>query len=316
MGLVSNSIALARVVVDEGDGDEGDGDEGDEEDHQRKLTQGQEQRMLKMRTRYLELDADGTEGRGKGVVKPFIPLSAPEKAFEREQREQGMNGRVTLWSFGGVVEIPSISAEGEGRLWYQKSIDYGNGQLEYCGTGIASVFGPADCECERQPRVKRHGDDGKLMFGPDEPRMGTFSAIVEGGWVYLYGDRSSDGKIVLARVRMECVDDKNELFYYCRPRRRTSSGAAEGPAGADAGEAEEEEEGDGEDGDDKGQWLKGKSHSATPIIHSMRQGAIVRSPLFGSDRPFLFIGTSKWADSRVYMGAEKRLEGKGASGER
>ena len=41
----------------------------------------------------------------------------------------------------------------------------------------------------------------------------------------------------------------------------------------------------------------------------MRQGAIVRSKLFGDEKPFLFVGTSKWADSQVYMGASSKLEG-------
>ena len=213
-----------------------------------------------LKSRYMEIDEE------TGLVKPFIPLTAEEKKMEDEKR-----GRVTLWAFGGVVELD----DGSGRLWYQKNIDHGNGNLEYCGTGIATVI---DSGVEdHQPFVSRTEE---LMFAPHEARMGTFSTTVDEGFVYLWGDLP-DGKIVLARVEQRFVDDRDEYCYYC---------------GVD------------QDGEAR-QWLKKEWWKATPVLEGIQQGAIVRSMLFGPDRPFVFFGTSKWADSSLFMGANARLEG-------
>lgn len=204
-----------------------------------------------LKSKYLEVEENG-------FVKPFIQLTAEEKQLEQQEL-----GRVVLWAFGGVVEME----DGTGCLWYQKSIDHGCGNMEYIGTGIANVvesFGR-----DQQPVARRSEE---LIFGPDEPQMGTFTAIADGGFVYLYGDRP-DGKIVLARVHKYYVAYKEAYRYW-----------------------------DGAD------WIHNWQKAAV-VIEGMQQGAIVRSKLFGEDRPFLFVGTSKWADSRVFMGASARLEG-------
>ena len=208
-----------------------------------------------LKSKYLEVEENG-------FIKPFIPLSAEEERLE----DEGL-GRVVLWAFGGVVEMD----DGTGRLWYQKSIDHGCGSLEYCGTGIAKIIDSG--AWERQPIVQRI--DG-LVFGPDEPRIGTFTAIADDEYVYLYGDRP-DGKIILARVYRGCdgdaLEDKKTHYYW-----------------------------------DGAGWVQGWQKAAV-VIDGMQQGAIVRSKLFGNERPFLFVGTSKWADSQVFMGASSKLEG-------
>ena len=197
-----------------------------------------------------------------GFIKPFIPLTLEEKQLEMEKK-----GRVVLWAFGGVVEMK----DGSGRLWYQKSVDHGCGNLEYYGTGVAKII--ESYSLDQQPTVERMDT---LVFGPDEPRMGTFTAIAEGDFIYLYGDRS-DGKIILARVyngdQESHLEEKAAHYYW--------------------------------NGTD---WTQ-DWHTAAPVIEGMQQGAIIQSHLFGPDKPFVFVGTSKWADSKVFMGASANLHG-------
>ena len=197
-----------------------------------------------------------------GLIQPFINTTYAEK-----QLEDRKEGRVVLWAFGGVIEMK----DGTGRLWYQKSIDRSDGNPEYIGTGIVKVV--RNHLTWRQPVAERMTN---LLFGPEEPRMGTFTAITDGDFIYLYGDRP-DGEIILARVYRGPFDDRR-------------------------GEKEEYYFWNGWD------WAL-DWHQAAVVIEGMRQGAIVRSKLFGEARPFIFVGTSKWADSKVYMGASAKLEG-------
>ncbi|KAL9077253.1 MAG: hypothetical protein Q9161_000519 [Pseudevernia consocians] len=206
-----------------------------------------------LKSKYLEVEENG-------FIKPFIQLTS-----EAHKLEESKLGRVALWAFGGVVEME----DGTGRLWYQKSVDHGSGNLEYFGTGVAKVI-----ESWSEMPIAHRMDN--LIFGPDEPRMGTFTAIVNGDFIYLYGDRP-DGKIILARVykgRYEGRLADKEAYYYWG-------------------------------GDD---WVQDWRNAAV-VIEGMQQGAIVRSKLFGEERPFVFVGTSKWADSQVFMGASAKLEG-------
>ena len=103
-----------------------------------------------LKSKYLEVEENG-------FIKPFIELTAEEK-----QLEDQIMGRVVLWAFGGVVEMQ----DGTGRLWYQKNIDHGCGNVEYIGTGIAKVM--ESYGCDQQPVAQRADE---LIFGPDEPRM-------------------------------------------------------------------------------------------------------------------------------------------------
>ena len=214
-----------------------------------------------LKTRYIEYD----ENR---VLKPFIPFLEAERRYNRPGR------RVVIWAFGGAVEVE----DGTGRVWYQKSVDNGGGDLTYIGTGMAKIV--ASIAYNRQPIVQRilvePERDHDTVFAHDEPRMGTFSAIAHGDHIYLFGDRP-DGKIILARV--SSLDLDRDLAQ--RQSYRFWNGADWVP-----------------------EW-----ESAAVVIEGMQQGAIVRSKLFGDDRPFLFVGTSKGADSQVYMGASATLEG-------
>ena len=200
-------------------------------------------------SKYLEAETDG-------YIKPFIQLTSEEVQLEENRQD-----RVVLWAFGGVVEMQ----DGTGRLWYQKSIDHGCGNLDYIGTGIAKVIDNGN----GQPTTERMEE---MIFGPDEPRMGTFTAIKDADFIYLYGDRP-DGNIILARVPQDQLEQKAAHLYW-----------------------------------DGGGWIQDWENAAI-VIQGMQQGAIVRSKLFGDSKPFLFVGTSKWADSQIFMGVSAKLEG-------
>ena len=200
-----------------------------------------------------------------GLIKPLLELTPEEQQVGKDGK-----GRVVLWPFGGVIEM----ADGTGRLWYQKGIVHGS-DLEYVGTGIAKV--KASMGYEQQPSGHRY--DG-LIWGPQEPRMGTFTAINHHRYIYLYGDRP-DGKIILARIYVG-----PDYGYQISRLRNKKAYEFWGGAG----------------------WVPDWRNAAV-VIEGMQQGAIVRSKLFGKDKPFVFVGTSKWADSQVFMGASAKLEG-------
>ena len=132
-----------------------------------------------LKSKYLNYSLDG-------IVEPFIRFTP-----EEQQLVDDNNGRVVLWAFGGAIEMD----DGTGRLWYQKSVEHEEGGgLKDVGTGIAKIT--ESHGTEQQPYLQRF--EG-LMWGPDQPRMGTFTAIKDNGFIYLYGDRP-DGMVILARA--------------------------------------------------------------------------------------------------------------------
>ena len=113
----------------------------------------------------------------------------------------------------------------------------------------------------------------EVTFGPDEPRVGTFASIADGEYIYLYGDNGHND-IVLARIKKTTnMLDKNMYTYW------------------------------------NGKEYVSDPKAAITIFANMCQGAVVRSKLFGSDKPFLFVGVQGTADSKVLMAASATLEG-------
>ena len=118
-----------------------------------------------------------------GMVKAFVPLDEQEIQFEKDNQ----NARIVFRMFGGAVDVGVV-----GVVWFQNLIQYANGEEDYRGVGQARLTTYSDGRIVVQ-RLKA------LLFGPDEPRMGSFSTLLYGGYVYLWSHRP-DGQIILVRV--------------------------------------------------------------------------------------------------------------------
>lgn len=118
-----------------------------------------------------------------GMVKAFVPLDEQETRFEKDNP----NARIVFRMFGGAVDVGAV-----GVVWFQNLIMYANGEEDYRGVGQARLTTYSDGRIVVQ-RLKA------LLFGPDEPRMGSFSTLLYDGYVYLWS-HLPDGQIILARV--------------------------------------------------------------------------------------------------------------------
>ena len=113
-----------------------------------------------------------------------------------------------------------------------------------------------------------------LLFGDGEPRLGSFSAHIEDGFVYLYGQIPGGCRIVLARVYINLAERR---------------------------EAYEHWDGHG--------WVQGDWSCSVPMFTDLPQGAIFRSEMFGKGREYVVVGVSKWADSKIRIGFAEKPEG-------
>ncbi len=202
-----------------------------------------------------------------GVVDALVPLTEAEHRQEKIIWKDKTHPRVTLWAFGGMVEVGEY-----GYLWFQKGVineTEGNEENVYKGTGLARV------KADKDGRLNTYRANGPLIFSADEPRIGTLSTIVEGDFVYLWGDHAKgygDG-IILSRVSKDMLEYKDCYTYW---------------------------NGDSYVAD----WKE-----AQPVFNKMQSGAVVRTCLFGEEMPWLFVGSTGWADSKVMLGASATLEG-------
>lgn len=206
--------------------------------------------------RALFLESEYREISDNGNVKAFVPLNEKEIRFEAENE----NARIVFRMFGGTVDIGVV-----GVVWFQKLIKYENGEEEYRGVGQArlSTYSDSRIIVERLPR---------LLFGPNEPRIGSFSTLFHEDHVYLWGERL-DGQIILARVDQYHTAIRDWYEYW--------SG---------------------------GDWVP-RWHDAIPVLHDVQHGAIVHTNLFGKDKPFVFVGVNNQADSMVQIGAAADIQG-------
>ena len=143
------------------------------------------------------LESEYREILNDGKVKAFIPLNEKEVRFE----EQNKKARILFRMLGGTVDIGTL-----GVVWFQKLVKHENGDEEYRGVGQARLTTYSDSKIlvQRRPR---------LLFGPKEPKMGSFSTLFHEEQVYLWGDRL-DGQIILARVDRykTAFDDQYEYW--------------------------------------------------------------------------------------------------------
>ena len=204
-----------------------------------------------------------------GVVDALIPLTEAEHRKEKDPTRLHPDyvSRVTLWAFGGLAE-----AVGYGWVWYQKGIindKDGNDENTYKGTGLIRV------EIWKEDRLRIVRKDGPLMFSADEPRIGTFSTLVEEDYIYLWGDHGKDfgDGIILSRVPKYSVDQKHCYTYW---------------------------NGDSYVAD----WKQAKL-----VFENMQSGAVFKSCLFGDRLPYVFVGCTGLGNNQLMLGASAHLEG-------
>lgn len=163
-------------------------------------------------------------------------------------------------------------------------ISHGVG-LHFCQKGIIHPKRDGDgdnissYEGIQLARVFADKDAGKLtiqrcpglLFGKGEPRMGSFSTYCKAPYLYLWGECGE--QIYLGRVIIEHVENRKEYKFW-------------------SGE----------------EWVQ-DWHKARPVFECIPQGAIFRSTLFGPLRPWVMIGCSKWADSKIWVGTSPHIHG-------
>ena len=136
---------------------------------------------VESRTQFL--DSEYMEISDNGMVKAFVPLDEQETRFAKENQ----GARIVFRMFGGAVDVGAI-----GIMWFQYVIEHANGEEEYRGVSQARLTTYSDGRIiVQRPRG--------LLFGPDEPSIGSFSTLYYNGHVYLWSHRH-DGQIILARV--------------------------------------------------------------------------------------------------------------------
>lgn len=202
------------------------------------------------------LESEYREISSNGKVKAFVPLNDTEIRFEEENRD----ARVVFRMFGGIVDIGAI-----GVVWFQILTQYEDGEEIYRGTGQARLTTYSDSRIVV-------GRLDALLFGPDEPRIGSFSTLLHEGHVYLWSDRP-DGQMILARVEQYRTAHPDQYEYW--------SGSDWVPLWPDA----------------------------VPVLHDVQHGAIIHTNMFGRDKPFVFVGVNKGMDSMVQIGAAAEIQG-------
>lgn len=198
---------------------------------------------------YLSLQEDGTP-------RPFVAPTVDE-------RELTLKGgpEVRLQPTGGIVETTAST----GWTYYQKEEEYA-GVSQPRGTGVMMVrVRGATGELE----AYRAGGD--LLFGPEEPRVGSVSSLIEGDYLYSWGHYRN--QILLARVpKRKPFDRATHAFWN--------------------GDAYVED------------WRAAKA-----VMVDIQEGAVMKSGLFGTGREWVFVGGTRWADGRVIVGAAASIEG-------
>ncbi|KAI4224332.1 MAG: hypothetical protein L6R36_004739 [Xanthoria steineri] len=196
-----------------------------------------------------------------GFVAPLIDNNEEETQYL--SLPENKTKRIAFWCFGGIVEI----SPGLGWVWYQKFIiDELDKSLNLVGVGLARITQDKAGLAGQLSSARIPG----LMFRSGEPLFGSFSTLVNGDMVYLWGQKDSD--VFLARVpRTQC--QHRHMYQYWNGANYVS-----------------------------------QITEAAPVLQDYQQGQIFQSDLFGPHL-WLFVGCTRWADSQVIIGLSCQLEG-------
>ena len=201
------------------------------------------------------LESEYMEISDKGMVKAFVPFDEKELRFEKDNESV----RLVFRMYGGAVDVGAV-----GVVWFQELIEHDDGKVDYRGIGQARLSTYSNGRIIVQ-RLK------SLLFGPNEPRIGSFSTLRHDDHVYLWSDQ--DGQIILARVDHLETAFPHRYEYWS--------------------------------GND---WVP-RWQDAQPVLHDVQHGAIIHTEMFGKDKPFLFVGVNNQGDSMVQIGAAAEVQG-------
>ncbi|KAI9876769.1 MAG: hypothetical protein M1830_005738 [Pleopsidium flavum] len=191
-----------------------------------------------------------------GTVDPLVQLTDEERHLEAES-----DVKVMVRAPGGMVE----TSPGVGWVFWEKE-EQERGDRRHCGVGVAMVN--AD---ESTGELEAYRGGGELLFGAEEPRVGSFCSIIEDDFIYSWGHYGID--VLLARVPARKPWDRGSYTFW-------------------NGEVYVEE------------W-----RAATPVLKDVMHGAVIKSGLFGAGREWVVVGCTQWADGQVMMGGAATLEG-------
>lgn len=211
--------------------------------------------------------------RSDGLVSQFIRLT------EAEEDYQWQSGNRILLRPGAMcpaipcqrVDSQNVS-DRDGYIWFSKfevvTKPDGTKQEVFLGTGAATVV--VDRETGEMEAKRILGD--ALLFSNHEPSFGTFSAIADDEWYYLWGKRGED--VFLARTPAWAPFRRDLMEYW--------------------------------DG-----YNYGKDLSAVmPVFSGQQNGTVLRSRIFGHAHPWVFVGNTRWdGDNLVIIGGAQRMEG-------
>ena len=193
---------------------------------------------------YLSLRSDGS-------VKAFVAPNDDETTTN-----------LRLRATGGIVE----TSTGVGWMYYQKDEEDEEGGVRACGVAATMVSVRA-----ATGEIEAYRGSGELLFGAEEPRVGSLSSIIEGDFIYSWGHLAN--AILLARVPKRKPWDRAGYSFW-------------------NGEGYVED------------W-----RAAEPVLGDMAHGSVMKSGLFGAGKDWVFVGCSRGAADKVIMGAASSLEG-------
>ncbi|KAI4205925.1 MAG: hypothetical protein LQ350_000110 [Teloschistes chrysophthalmus] len=224
-------------------------------------------------------------GPHNGYIHPLIEPTRAETEWLALPENLGVK-RLAFWCYGGVVEF----ADGIGWTWYQKYVvdttttTAGGGVLDLIGVGLARLS--VNNNNNNNNNKKSGGGSNNngelsaarmpgLMFEQAEghPLFGSFSTLLAGSHVYLWGQIASSD-VFLARVHKDDCHLRHKYTYW------------------------------------NGSAYTDDISRAAPVLQDYQQGAFFHAPqLFGERLAWCFVGVTKWGDSTVMMGKAERVEG-------
>lgn len=197
---------------------------------------------------YLSLERDGT-------ARPCVAPTPDERQLTAEGGPE-----VRLRPTGGIAE----TSPGIGWTYYQKE-EY-DGVSRFRGTGVVMVK-----VFEKTGELEAIRAGGILLFGPEDPRVGSLSSIIEGDFLYSWGHYGNG--VLLARVPKR------------KPWEREAHAFWDG-----AGYVED--------------WRAAKA-----VMVDVREGTVMKSGLFGAGKEWVFVGGTRGGGGRVMVGTAARIEG-------